>query len=499
MKNNCSNTCSQPETNQADSDIPGTNQTLSGLPGIVLISPYDLGRQPFALAEPAAIFTRAGYEVKCLDLSQQKLTDEILAPASVVFIYLSMLTATRIASEAMPRIKKMAPKARIAVYGWYAPVNEKFLRELGVDAVFGGESEEDMLAYAGSITDPGEIEQAEHPASRETVVNLSRIDFMVPDRQSLPALENYSQLVMPDNSRLIMGFTETTRGCKHLCRHCPVVPVYHGRFYAIPSEIVLEDIRQQVALGAQHISFGDPDFLNGPRHAKRIIEAMHDEFPLLTYDAVIKIEHLIKFPDYLPFLRDSGCILVTTAVESVDDKILEYLDKGHTAAEFEQVVSLMSEHNIALAPTFIPFTPWTTISNYIELLNKIAELKLIMCVNPVQLSLRLLIPSGSRILELPKEETCITDFNPASLGYTWIHRDTEVDALQENIRHWTEKAENNGLSRLEIFNGIRRIALKAAGRDDSDVTEDQCGDSVPVHSESWYCCAEPTEQQLTSF
>ncbi len=494
MKNNCTSTCSRHTLDKADSYQHKPDQNFPDKKRIVFISPYDLGRQPFALAEPSAIFSRAGYDARCLDLSQQRLTDDLLAPATVVFIYLSMLTATRIAVEAMPRIKNMAPLARIAVFGWYAPVNEKFLRELGVDAVFGGESEHDMLAYANSVADCDD-----HPAKHKTVVNLSRIDFMVPDRQTLPALEKYSQLVLPDASRRIMGFTETTRGCKHLCRHCPVVPVYRGHFYAIPADIVLEDIRQQVAQGAQHISFGDPDFLNGPGHAKRIIKAMHEEFPALTYDAVIKIEHLLKHRDLLPYLRDTGCILVTTAVESVDDNILMHLDKGHTAADFEEVVRLMSHNGIALAPTFIPFTPWTTITNYIELLDKIAALKLIMSVNPVQLSLRLLIPSGSRILELPKEETCITEFNPASLGYSWVHRDREVDALQEDIRHWTEKAEEQGLDRLAIFNGIRRIALEAAGRDDSDVTKEQCGDTVPAHSESCYCCAEPTEQQLVSF
>jgi len=488
-ENNCTKSFSVNEANKQDSE-----QALSVKQRIVLISPYDLGRQPFALAEPAALFNQAGYEVKCLDLSQQKLTTEILASATAVFLYLSMLTATRLAIEALPRIKKMAPQARIAVFGWYAPVNEKYLRELGIDAVFGGESEDDMLAYTASIN-----EKDDHPARSETVVNLGRIEFLVPDRQSLPALEKYAQLVLPDGSKRVMGFTETTRGCKHLCRHCPVVPVYRGRFYAVPADIVLEDIRQQLAKGAQHISFGDPDFLNGPRHARRIIEAMHEEFPEISYDAVIKIEHIIKYPEFLPFLRDTGCILVTAAVESVDDKILEFLDKGHTAAEFEKVVSMMNEHNIALAPTFIPFTPWSTVDNYINLLDRIAELKLIMSVNPVQLSLRLLIPNGSRILELPKEETCITDFNPASLGYTWVHKDPQIDLLQENIRHWTEKAENKGLSRLQIFNGIRRIALKAAGRESQDVTEDYSGNIVPTHSESWYCCAEPTEQQLTSF
>ena len=484
MKNCCTSTSSTAEAGMRTSDQQR----------IVLISPYDLGRQPFALAEPAALFRSADFEVECLDLSQQKLTGDILEPASVVFLYLSMLTATRIAVEAMPRIQQMAPRARIAVFGWYAPVNENFLRQLGADAVFGGESETDMLRYAESISAADD-----HPARQQKVVTLKRIDFMVPDRHSLPALEKYSQLIFPDGHRRIMGFTETTRGCKHLCRHCPVVPVYNGRFYAIPVDIVLADIRQQLAQGAQHISFGDPDFLNGPLHAKRVIETMHEEFPSLTYDAVIKIEHLIKYPDFLPFLRDTGCILVTTAVESVDDTILEYLEKGHSAAEFEQVVSLMKQHDIALAPTFIPFTPWTTVSNYIDLLNKIAELKLIISVNPVQLSLRLLIPNGSRILELPKEETCVTDFNPASLGYTWVHKNPDVDALQVNIRNWTEQAESEGLSRLDIFNGIRRIALKAAGRNDKDVTEEQCGEPVPTHSESWYCCAEPTEQQLSSF
>ena len=279
MKSCCTSTCSTAEAEKTTSDQQR----------IVLISPYDLGRQPFALAEPAALFSNADYEVECLDLSQHKLTAEILAPASIVFIYLSMLTATRIAVEAMPRIQQMAPRARIAVFGWYAPVNEEFLRELGVDAVFGGESETDMLAYAESISAADD-----HPARHHKVVNLKRIDFMVPDRQSLPALDKYSQLVFPDGDRRVMGFTETTRGCKHLCRHCPVVPVYNGRFYAVPADIVLEDIRQQVAKGAQHISFGDPDFLNGPLHAQRVIEAMHEEFPSLTYDAVIKIEHLIK-------------------------------------------------------------------------------------------------------------------------------------------------------------------------------------------------------------
>ena len=69
---------------------------------------------------------------------------------------------------------------------------------------------------------------------------------------------------MPDGSRRVAGSTESTRGCKHLCRHCPIVPVYNGLFSAVPLDLVLADVRSQIEAGAQHITFGDADFFNGP-------------------------------------------------------------------------------------------------------------------------------------------------------------------------------------------------------------------------------------------
>src|SRR5579875_3620025 len=93
-----------------------------------------------------------------------------------------------------------------------------------------------------------------------------------------------------------------------------------GRFRIIQPEIVLADIRQQVEMGAQHVTFGDPDFFNGIRHALRIVTALHQEFPALTYDVTIKVEHLLKHAEYLQILRDTGCLFVTTAVESLDDR-----------------------------------------------------------------------------------------------------------------------------------------------------------------------------------
>jgi hypothetical protein len=115
---------------------------------VVLVNSYDLGRQPFALAEPAALLERAGFSVSCLDLSLERLEAIEWRDAALVAIYLGMHTATRIALEALPRIRALAPGARLCAYGLYAPMNAALLRARGVSEVIGGEFEPGLIAAA---------------------------------------------------------------------------------------------------------------------------------------------------------------------------------------------------------------------------------------------------------------------------------------------------------------------------------------------------------------
>src|SRR5438034_4285582 len=236
------------------------------------------------------------------------------------------------------------------------------------------------------------------------MISMARLQFEVPDRSGMPAIEKYAHLIVPGDGFRIVGSTEASRGCKHLCRHCPVVPVYKGIFRIVSRDVVLEDIRCQVAAGAQHITFGDPDFFNGIRHAMDLVGALHREFPSITYHVSIKIEHLLKHKEHLPTLRDTGCLFVISAVESVDDTVLGFLDKGHTREDFIRVVKMFRELGMTLHPTFVPFTPWTTLDGYLDLLRVIAEQGVIENVAPIQLGIRLLIPEGSRMLELERSE-----------------------------------------------------------------------------------------------
>src|ERR1700732_3154724 len=216
---------------------------------VLLISTYELGRQPFGLASPAAWLAERGHDVRCADLAVESLQPDVVRNAELIAFYLPMHTATRLAAELIPKVRQLNPAAHLSCYGLYAPLNERYLRTLGVETILGGEFEAGLAAVAAG-DGPGPL------------ISLDRLQFLTPLRAELPPLEEYAKLRVNGTGKLA-GYTEASRGCKHLCRHCPVVPVYRGTFRIVQSEVVLEDIRRQVAAGAEHIPFGDPDFFNG--------------------------------------------------------------------------------------------------------------------------------------------------------------------------------------------------------------------------------------------
>jgi radical SAM superfamily enzyme YgiQ (UPF0313 family) len=470
---------------------------------VVLVSTYELGHQPFGLASPAAWLRRIGAEVTCIDLSRQPLDENPLRAADVIAFYVPMHTATRLAIRLIQPVRELNSHAHLCFYGLYAPVNEAYLRELGVQTIVGGEFEAalaDLVKAVGAQKTNGNASGAKEGSGlHNPAIHLDRLSFIPPDRRDLPRLPEYTHLLMPDGSFKISGYTEASRGCKHFCRHCPIVPVYNGAFRIVQRDVVLDDIRQQVEAGAQHITFGDPDFFNGPTHALAIVETMRRRFPQLTYDVTIKIEHLLRHSEFLPKLRDTGCLFVTSAVESIDDAVLARLAKGHTRGDFLQVVALFRNFGLVLHPTFVPFTPWTSPDGYRELLALLTNEDLVENVAPIQLGIRLLIPAGSRLLELADIRSSIGPFDPAALVYPWKHSDPRLDALAERVQTFANVGDRLERSRSETFMFIWRAATELGAADAGlHPIAKGLGRKVPHFTEPWYCCAEPTEDQFVS-
>ena len=458
---------------------------------IVLISTYELGRQPFGLASPAAWLRARGRQVTALDLSRQPLDEAAVREAEMVATYLPMHTATRLAAKLMPTLRELNPRAHFCAYGLYAPMNAEYLRSLGVSTILGGEFEEGLVRLAERL-ETAAIHSgngASGMPQSEPLISLARQKFVTPARSGLPLPPKYAHVVLPSGEHRVAGYTEASRGCKHLCRHCPIVPVYNGVFRIVDSEVVLADIRQQLEAGAQHITFGDPDFFNGVGHAMALVETFHQEFPPVTYDVTIKIEHLLKHQKHLPRLRDTGCLFVTSAVESVDDEVLRRLDKGHTRADFLEVSRILRNLGMVLQPTFVPFTPWTTLESYLELLKVLRENDLIENVAPIQLAIRLLIPAGSRLLQLEGVRRLVAAFDPSGLVYPWRNPESRADALCKEIEGIVATGEQLKLPRHKIFERIWTAAHEAAGWPAAFAAQPVLASraTIPYLNEPWYC------------
>ncbi len=458
---------------------------------VLLLACYELGHQPLSLGWPAAVLRRADLSVRAVDLAVESLPAEAIAQARLIGFAAPMHTALRLAVRAAEEARRLNPTAHICFYGLYAWLNADYLLATVADSVIAGEYEEPLTELAKSLSGeqagmrpeaiPG-VTTRQHTAPP----HLARLSLPTPERHELPDLSHYARYL--DGGRYsLSGYVETSRGCLHTCRHCPVVPVYGGRFFVVPAETVMADIRQQAAAGAEHITFGDPDFLNGPGHALKITRQLHAEFPRLTFDFTTKVEHIIQHRAIFPELRSLGATFVVSAFESVSDAILRRLNKGHTRADMDEALAILQAARLPVQPTWLPFTPWTTLDDYIDMLDWIRERDLIAHVPLVQLSIRLLIPPNSALLETCEPGT-LGNLDPANFSYVWRHPDPRMDELQARVTLIAEGA-TAGDAR-DAFAAVERLAYKLAGR-----TAPVSPRTAPVRlrptpprlTEDWFC------------
>ena len=442
---------------------------------VLLVNTYELGHQPVGVAAPAAMLRDRGHDVRALDLSIDPWEPELVAWADRVAFSVPMHTAMRIAREAIDRVRAARIGLPIAAYGLYAPMLEDV-----ADRVLAGETDGALGAWVDGDADT-------------TVKFLGRATrgahATLPARDLLPPPERYAHLVDGDR-RVPIAYVEASHGCAHRCRHCPVPVIYDGRIRIIDADTVVGDVAQQVDAGARHVTFGDPDFFNGVHHSLRVARAVHAAFPELTFDCTVKVEHILRDAEAWPELAALGCRFVISAFESTNDGILERFAKGHTVADEASAVQLLRAHGIAIRPTWVPFTPWTTREDVHSLLRFVAEHDLVANVDPVQYTIRLLIPRDSLLLELPDVASRVGPYDPERGAYPWTADDGGLDQLQSQLSALVEQRLSTGASLVDVY----RDVCVAAGMNPPDVTDAMA--DVPRLTEPWFCCAEPTAVQM---
>ncbi len=456
----------------------------------LLLSCYELGHQPLGLASATAHLLAAGAAVECLDLAVEPFDEARVKRAEFVGISVPMHTALRLGVAAARRVRDLNPRCHVCFYGLYASLNGEYLLRECADSVVGGEFERPLANLVQSLAGNGSGSgEGVWTKERPSEPFLGRQEFLVPNRTLLPPLAKYARLESEGQLRLV-GYVEASRGCAHRCLHCPITPVYEGRLRIVPEDVVRADIRQLVEMGAEHVTFGDPDFLNGVKHSMRVARSLHQDFPHLTFDVTAKIEHIVEHRTLFEEMRALGCLFVVSAVESLNDTILAYLEKGHTRAGVEEALAITRGAGITLRMSLVSFTPWTSLDDYLEVLEFVEQHDLIYNVDPVQYAIRLLVPPGSSLLETPQLRPHLAELHQEHFSYTWTHPAPRMDALHLEVSKLVEAAVHAEEDPFVTFHRVKHLALAArAGRPFSAAPRGAAGgrDRPPRLTEAWFC------------
>ncbi len=458
---------------------------------VVLVSCYELGHQPLAVASPLAFLREAGFRPWAMDIAAEDFSPQKIENAKFVGISVPMHTALRLGVEVAAKVREANPACHICFYGLYGLLNKDYLLENGGDSAIGGEFELPLVRLVQGLSQASGNIEVPGAATRERTSGpyLEKIPLLKPDREGLPALQAYAHLVK-EGQHYPAGAVEASRGCKHLCLHCPIPPVYDGRFFVVPQDKVLEDIEDLAAQGARHITFADPDFLNGPAHALRVARALHERFPALTFDFTAKVEHLIKHEELLPEFKEYGCAFIITAVESLSDLVLGHLVKGHSREDVFRLVKAARQARVSIRPSLVAFTPWTSAQDYFDLLDFIEEYALIDEVDPIQMAIRLLVPPGSHLLDSPHMKRYITELDAENFIYRWEHPDERMDKLHQEALTLVEDAATRQEDAAVTFARIRELAadiLEHPGQAQPKAAFAPDRIRPPRLTESWFC------------
>lgn len=404
---------------------------------IVVVSSFEGGYQPVTALSAYTALKNAGFQNTSFhDTYVDGVSDDIFKDAGLVAIAVPLFDALQAGLRLSEMIKSAKPEAKIVFFGQYATLNAGRLPGRYADYAVCGEWEQPLINLANYVFGSGILDKTGLVDARDARANLiphpyitrNRIELI--DRSIAPSLHKYPQ---PHIEKMLgvegamIGGVESTRGCHHKCAYCSVYATYDGKVIPIKDDIVVQDVRNLVKLGMNHLTFTDAEFFNAKNQGLRLLRVLHSEFPHLTYDFTTRIDHILEHEEALREMKNLGVRFITSALEFPTQLVLDVVSKEISIADIEDAIAILRRIGIRLSPTFIMYNPWISKKDIDSFRSFIVRNNLEQVVDPIQYETRLHLYKGSPLLS--RASTMGLELIEHEFHYEWKHPDPEVDAM----------------------------------------------------------------------
>jgi radical SAM superfamily enzyme YgiQ (UPF0313 family) len=403
----------------------------------LVVSSFEGGYQPVTALAGFVALRNAGFSnTRFHDTYVDGLPDDLFDDVDAVAIAVPLFDALQAGLQLSEMIRSKRPEAKIIFFGQYATLNAGRLPGKYGDYAVCGEWEQPLVNFAHHLTTGQVLDKLGLVDARDARSGMiphpyiTRNGIALIDRSAAPPLHKYPQ---PHVEKLLgatgitVGGVESTRGCHHKCTYCSVYATYDGKVIPIKDDIVIEDVRNLVALGMQHLTFTDAEFFNAKNQGLRLLRVLHAEFPDLTYDFTTRIDHILEHEEALREMKDLGVRFITSALEFPTQMVLDVVSKEISLADIELAIKTLRDIGIRLSPTFIMFNPWVGKEDLATFRDFIERNDLDDVVDPIQYETRLHLYKGSPLLS--RASTAGLELTEFEFHYDWKHADPAVDEM----------------------------------------------------------------------
>lgn len=319
--------------------------------------------QPLSYLYPAAMAERGGAEVFYLDCPVEGIDEDefekfLEKDNSDAYVVFTLLISKKMDLKAAEVIRKIRGDDPFIVFMGPQPTYEPdaFINHQK-DLVIRGETELTMGEFVKELK-VEDVRGISYQKNGKIIHNPTRPPTEDLDRLPFPArhLIDKKKYFNPKLRRQPSGVILASRGCVNRCYYCvPCAPNYareiEGRRYFSKkpvvrlrsAENVIAELKQLAEESYKSISFMDDQFIWSKERTLKILDALKKldlEFGILA-----RADSLTD-PEIVKSLKAAGCSYVDIGIESLNQDVLDYIQKDLKIEDFYKAIELLKKFGV---------------------------------------------------------------------------------------------------------------------------------------------------------